>query len=100
MRKIKYSSNESWRVTNNGEIKSGETVICTINQAMWNNAYVELTTDVESRANAKLMSKSPQMSEALIDYLRIMELNPSNANLYQRNKIRQLLIEAGIELLF
>lgn len=48
----------------------------------------------EVEANAKLIACAPEMIETLIDILRILELKPSNDNLYQRNKIKSLIKKA------
>ena len=41
----------------------------------------------EAEANARLITAAPDLLDCCMDILRIMELNPTNDNLYQRNKI-------------
>jgi len=48
----------------------------------------------EQQANAKLIAVAPQLLDACIDTLRILNLNPTNDNLYQRNKLTSLINQA------
>ena len=48
----------------------------------------------EAEANLKLIASAPKLLECLIDMLRVMELNPTKENLYQRNKIERAIREA------
>lgn len=45
-------------------------------------------------ANAKLIAAAPEMLDALMDVVRILESNPTYTNLYQRNKINALIEKA------
>ena len=51
-------------------------------------------SDEEAEANVKLIASAPKLLECLIDMLRVMELNPTKENLYQRNKIERAIREA------
>ena len=50
--------------------------------------------DEEAEANMKLIASAPKLLECLIDMLRVMELNQTKENLYQRNKIERAIREA------
>lgn len=48
----------------------------------------------EDNTNASLIAAAPELLKACIDTLRILELNPTNTNLYQRNKLEYLIKKA------
>ncbi len=50
--------------------------------------------DGEAEANANLIAVAPELLDACIDILRILELNKTNTNLYQRNKLISLINKA------
>ena len=50
----------------------------------------------KSEANAKLITAAPELLSCCMDMLRIMELNPTNTNLYQRNKLTDLIQNATV----
>lgn len=48
----------------------------------------------EMKYNAKLIAAAPDLLEACIDDLRILELHPTYDNLYRRNKLKELIKKA------
>lgn len=48
----------------------------------------------EQEANAQLIAQAPAMLAALEDVLRILNLDPTHDNNYQRNKIQHLIKKA------
>ena len=52
----------------------------------------------EGLANANLILAAKLLLVCCIDQLRILELNPTNDNLYQRNKLKQAIEKAGIKI--
>jgi len=50
----------------------------------------------EAEANAKLITHAPELLHCCIDTLRILELNPTNDNLYQRNKLTMAIQNATV----
>lgn len=48
----------------------------------------------EADANARLIAAAPELLNCCIDMLRILELNPTYDNLYQRNKISHAIEKA------
>jgi hypothetical protein len=52
-----------WKITSYGDIISGETNICTINNSMLNSQFEHVS--IEATANAKIIEAAPGMLEAL-----------------------------------
>jgi len=50
--------------------------------------------NAEEVANAYLIAAAPNLLDCCIDTLRILELNPTLDNLYQRNKLRAAINKA------